>query len=49
VERNSEDICRGVKYLLDNPDVCVRIAQIPVNGLSNNQQIMQEIEKCFER
>lgn len=49
VERNSEDIYRGVKYLLDNPDVCIRIAQTPVNGLSNNQQIMREIEKCFER
>lgn len=49
VERNSEDIYQGVKYLLDNPEECVRIARTPVNGLSNNQQIMQEIEKCFER
>ena len=49
VERNSDDIYRGVKYLLDNPDELIRIAQTLVNGLSNNQQIMQEIEKCFEK
>jgi glycosyltransferase involved in cell wall biosynthesis len=49
IARNSEDIYQGVKYLLDNPEECVRIARTPVNGLSNNQQIMQEIEKCFER
>ena len=45
VERASEDIYRGVKYLLDNPSECNRIAQTPVNGLSNNQQIIKEIEK----
>ena len=49
VERNSEDIYRGVKYLLDNPQKRARIAQMPVKGLANNQEIMQEIEKCFER
>lgn len=49
VERNSEDIYRGVKYLLDNPIECTNIAKTPVNGLSNNQQIMQEIEKCFKK
>lgn len=49
VERNSEDIYRGVKYLLDNPTECERMAQTPVKGLSNNQQIIQEIEKCFEK
>ena len=49
VERSSENIYRGVKYLLDNPIECVSIAQTPVKGLSNNQQIMQEIQKCFER
>lgn len=49
VERSSENVYRGVKYLLDNPIECVSIAQTPVKGLSNNQQIMQEIQKCFER
>ena len=49
VERNSEDIYVAVKYLLDNQEECEKIAQTPVNGLSNNRQIMQEIEKCFER
>ena len=49
VERRSEDIYRGVKYLLDNPQKRARMAQTPVKGLSNNQEIMQEIEKCFER
>lgn len=49
VQRNSEDIYLGVKYLLDNPDERERIAQTPVNGLSNNKQIMEEIEKCFEK
>ena len=48
VERNSEDIYRGIKYLLDNPLECERIARVPVKGLSNNQQIIQEIEKCFK-
>ena len=47
VERNSEDIYCGVKYLLDNPTECERMAQTPVKGLSNNQQIMEEIEKLF--
>ncbi|MBQ8429661.1 MAG: glycosyltransferase [Clostridia bacterium] len=49
IERTAEDIYRGVKYLLDNPVECVNMANTPVNGLSNNQQIMQEIEKCFEK
>ena len=49
VERTPDDIYRGVKYLLDNPVECANIAKTPVRGLSNNQQIMQEIEKCFEK
>ena len=49
VERNTDAIYHGVKYLLDNPEKRATIAQTPVKGLSNNQQIMQEIEKCFER
>ena len=49
VERNSDDIYRGVKYLLDNPEACKNMAKTPVKGLSNNQQIMEEIEKCFEK
>ena len=49
VERKSDDIYRGVKYLLDNPEDCRRIAQTPVNGLANNQQIIKEIENCFEK
>ena len=49
VERTPDDIYRGVKYLLDNPVERANIAKTPVKGLSNNQQIMQEIEKCFEK
>lgn len=49
VERNSDDIYRGVKYLLDNPEACKSMAKTPIKGLSNNQQIMEEIEKCFEK
>lgn len=49
VERNVEDIYLGLKYLLDNPDERACIAETPVNGLANNRQIMQEIEKCFEK
>ena len=47
IERNSDDIYRGVKYLLDNPQESAKMAQTPVKGLSNNQEIMQEIENCF--
>lgn len=47
VKRNSDDIYRGVKYLLDNPEACKNMAKTPVKGLSNNQQIMQEIEALF--
>lgn len=49
VKRTSEDIYRGVKYLLDNPAECERIARTPVNGNSNNKEVMQEIEMCFEK
>ena len=47
VERSSENVYRGVKYLLDNPQECAKMAQTPVKGLANNQEIMQEIENCF--
>lgn len=49
IQRTSEDIYRGVKYLLDDIDARARIAATPVNGLSNNGQIIKEIEKCFEK
>lgn len=49
VKRNSEDIYRGVKYLLDNPSARLRIGQTAVKGPANNQQIIEEIEKCFEK
>lgn len=49
VKRNSEDIYRGVKYLLDNPEDRLRIGQAAVKGPENNKQIIEEIEKCFEK
>ena len=49
VKRNSEDIYRVVKYLLDNPADRLRIGQTAVKGPANNQQIIEEIEKCFEK
>lgn len=49
VKRNSEDIYRGVKYLLDNPEDRLRIGQATVNGPANNKQIIEEIEKYFEK
>ncbi len=49
VKRTSDEIYRGVKYLLDNPEDRLRIGQTAVKGPSNNQQIIEEIEKCFEK
>ncbi len=49
VKRKSDDIYRGVKFLLDNPEDRLRIGQVAVKGPSNNQQIIEEIEKCFEK
>ena len=44
IERNSQEIYKAVKYLLDNPAGRIQMANAPVNNNSNNQQIMQEIE-----
>ncbi|MBE6684086.1 MAG: glycosyltransferase [Ruminococcaceae bacterium] len=49
IERTPDDIYRGVKYFLDDPDARLQMGQAPVNGLSNNRQIIEEIEKCFEK
>lgn len=49
VERNSDDIYLGVKYLLDNPNECASMAKNPVKGISTNKEVMQEIEKYFEK
>ena len=47
VERTVDAIYCGVKYLLDNPIERVNMAQTPIKGLPNNQQIMRDIEMLF--
>ena len=47
IERTSDDIYRGVKYLLDYPQEREKMAKTPVTGAATNQQIMQEVEKLF--
>lgn len=49
IRRTTDDIYQGVKYLLDNPSDRARIAKTAVNGLSDNAEIIREIEKCFEK
>ena len=47
IERNSQEIYKAVKYLLDNTNKRIEMANAPVNSNSNNQQIMQQIEELF--
>ena len=47
IERNSQEIYKAVKYLLDNTNKRIEMANAPVNSNANNKQIMQQIEELF--
>ena len=48
VKRETEEIYRAVKTLLDNEALRQRIAVAPALGFAGNKEIIQEIEKRFE-
>ena len=49
VKRESEDIYRGVKALLDDETLRERIARTPAKGCAGNADIMAAIEREFDK